>query len=134
MEGILIGLDTHIEGRYYWGTILGLTDASGSVSVTGAKLLADFQNDQVLFPMDYKVHLKDCDPQVTVRISGGKAFTSFQATIRHQPLVEKWAQDMWLSARNADLSPSASTASCAAPSRLLKIDLDVGRERSTADA
>ena len=129
LEGILIGLDTHVEGRYYWGTIIGLTDTAGSASVTATKLAADFASDQALFPMDYKVPLRDCDPQVTVRISGGRAFTSFQATIRHQPLAEKSAQELWLNAKNSDLKPSHATASCSTPTELLEVTLEVSTGR-----
>jgi len=101
IEGLMVSLDTFIEGRYYWGTVLGLTDATGKVSVLGADLIAEFENDRHTFLMDYRVPLENCDSRVRVHIEGGGAFAAGKKLVSTAPLVTAKAKAAWGSARNA---------------------------------
>jgi hypothetical protein len=53
LPDILVALDTFVAGRYYFGTLVGLTDTAGMVMIEGEELARDFRRNQQLFPMGY---------------------------------------------------------------------------------
>jgi hypothetical protein len=105
--GILVAIDTQVDGRYYFGTLVGLTDTSGVAVVEGEALERDFRHNQALFPMDYRVPLSDCDPQVAIRIQGGEEFLEAQAAARDNAFMNADDRARWAQARNTSLSSTS---------------------------
>ena len=100
LSDLLVSVDICIEGRYYYGAHVGLTDSSGRASVSGAALGARFESDRQTFMMDYKVPLEDCDARVRLHIEGGHQFAARRDTALKAPLVTAKAREEWRKARN----------------------------------
>ena len=74
IANMLVVLEVNHQGRYYYGTHLGLTDLRGRVHTAWENVAHDFAADRRTFVMDYRVPLDDCDPDAVVRVDGGKEF------------------------------------------------------------
>src|SRR5689334_9591468 len=85
---LLLVINFELNGRYYYGSLLGLTDHNGRVRISGDELLARYHESQLQFPMDYKVALVDCDSAVTIRLIGGSTFTGQQDAALGSGLLE----------------------------------------------
>jgi hypothetical protein len=109
MAGILVFLDLHWHGSYYYGTLLGLTDASGRVRLEREQLLREFTESQRSFPMDYKVPLEECDTRIVVSVEGGSAFVA-RASSLISPIVSPAVQKLWRVARNSGLASTSASA------------------------
>ena len=107
---IMVAADFYFEGRYYYGTILGLTDAIGKVRVTQAQILERFREAQLGGIMDYKIPLERCDENATIRIPGGGDFRLSQILVPGSANISSWAQDIWARAKNVDLAPATGVA------------------------
>jgi hypothetical protein len=106
VAGLLLALDIRVQGRYYWGSLLGLSDAAGLAEITGDALARQFTQDRTLFPMDYKVPLDRCDAEVRIRLEGGVAFTRAREQAVNAALVSAIAREAWKGARNAAVAPA----------------------------
>jgi hypothetical protein len=109
IESILVSLDLLHQGRYYYGTHVGLTNASGRARVTRAEILDGFANDQRTFVMDYRVPLEECDAEAVIRVEGGQEFASRQAELLEasdHTLVAPEAYSQWKAARNEAILPT----------------------------
>src|SRR5215510_16221224 len=73
---ILVSLDLHHAGRYYYGTHVGLTDTAGIASISKTLIEQAFEEDRAMFMMDYRVPLSDCDPEAVIRVIGGGDFVA----------------------------------------------------------
>src|SRR5690606_32378115 len=94
-------------GRYYYGALVGLTDASGAAAITDRQLEVGFVADQQLFPMDYRVPLSGCDSSIVVRVEGGAEFREVQSDVATNPLIRANARRMWQAARNEWVSSTS---------------------------
>lgn len=103
---LLVALDIHHAGRYYFGTLLGLTDRAGGVRADQATVVESFTENQRLFPMDYRVPLSDCDALAVLRIEGGKEFTERQASAVDSLFVTPATKALWRTAKNAGIQSS----------------------------
>lgn len=103
MADILVALDVRLSGRYYYGTVVGLSDALGRAEITRRQLHDQFANDQRLFPMDYKGGLSECDDTICVRILGGNEFREAQEAARLNPVMGPDLRSLWDRARNRRL-------------------------------
>lgn len=106
---ILIALNTFIAGRYYYGSILGLTDAVGRATTTGGALLNLFHQDQGLFPMDYRVPLEECDPVIELVILCPEEVDQSRVAVRESYWVSPAVRDAYERARNARVAAVAAT-------------------------
>ncbi len=89
VAGALVSVRTFYEAQYYYGNLLGLTDEQGVVCLTRKQLHQDFERDQLMFPMDYKVGLDECDPEIEVLIRGGAEFRQAKHTLASNSLVSE---------------------------------------------
>jgi hypothetical protein len=105
---LLVAADFQLDGRYYYGALLGLTDTKGVLRRTREDLLDGFFENQRTFPMDYKVSLEDCDGVVTLRIPGGHSFVEALKTVEDGLVRPEWRQD-YLKARNRDINSVAAS-------------------------
>jgi hypothetical protein len=110
---ILVAIDIRVGGQYYYGTVVGLSDALGRVEITRRQLDDQFTNDQRLFPMDYKIALAHCDDVIGVRILGGAEFRDAQRAARLNAHMDPDIRLLWNRAQNRGL-------------RTVTIDLELG--------
>ena len=125
IAGALVWLTLRIQGRDYYSTNIGLTDAQGRVAITGSALEDMFRQDQRVFPMDYKVALQNCDNEVAIGVDGGHAFSENQGAALRSALTSPEAKRLWSLARNAQLR-SAKTlvvVDVSAPTLMAVLDL-----------
>ena len=106
LSDILVSLDIRYDGRYYYGSLVGLTNDEGFASVAGSEITRRFVDDRRTFLMDYKVPLENCDDIMQVHIEGGR---TFQEALKDaaNALVKPWARDLWSRARNSAVRASA---------------------------
>lgn len=52
MCGVLVAIDFGVDGRYYYGTLVGLTDVNGVARATREEIERDFSENQRFFLMD----------------------------------------------------------------------------------
>lgn len=100
MAEILVALDIRLSGQYYYGTVVGLSDALGRAEITRRQLHDQFTHDQRLFPMDYKVGLSQCDDMVGIRILGGTEFRDAQRAASLSASIPPGLQSLWNRAGN----------------------------------
>ena len=115
LADILVNADFYLEGRYYYGDLLGLTDPAGQLLVPKRHILEGFRESQLGGIMDYKVPLDRCDANATIRIPGGGDFRFNQLLVPGSAHISNWAQDIWARARNVDLAPVSATLLLDAP-------------------
>ena len=102
-EGLLVGLTFRQGLQDYFSTLLGLTDASGGLSVTSNQIADAFAQSQQLFPMDYKLRLDECD-SLLIDLAGGSDFAAQQASALKSPLLNEHFRQMWAVACNAGVA------------------------------
>src|SRR6185503_5346685 len=103
---ILVSLHLVLGGSYYCG-IPALTDEAGLVSFHRDSIIAAFERDRALFPMDFKAPLSGCDSEVDVVIRGGSDFEELRQAVENNSMVLPHFRTMWTGAKNASL-PSVS--------------------------
>jgi hypothetical protein len=111
MNDLLVTLDLQVQGNYYHGTLVGLTDAHGVARLTRSELEAQFAQDRRTFPMDYRVPLSDCDSTVIVKLRGGQEFETQRQAAMGNPLVLPEATAQWDRARNGRFVTATRTTS-----------------------
>ncbi len=118
VEDVLVGLNILLGGRYYYGNLVGLTDASGRATITGEELERRFKSDRVAFPADYKVELRDCDAEVELFLLTSQKLSDAQAAVSENYSVPPSIKEAYRRARNAMVH-----------SALTKVDLSMRDER-----
>jgi len=106
VSGILIAMDLRYRGRYYYGTIVGCTNAAGHARLSYAALEAAFAADQRLSPMDYRIPLDQCDPDAVILVEGGPEFVKQRAAAVTSPLVDPEICRLWEAASNEKIDPA----------------------------
>jgi hypothetical protein len=115
-----VSLDIRIAGRYYFGTILGLTDQAGETEIADSQVQDDFKRNQQLFMMDFKVPLEQCDSVIGIKLHGAGEFRSAQQIALNGPLVAPDARALWAKARNSEIeSASVEADTTDSPSELI---------------
>jgi hypothetical protein len=100
LEGILVFVGFRVRGDYYFGSLLGLTDKRGCVTRGRAEIAEDFALEQREFPMDYKVPLTECDPELEVEVLGGHRFATQREQGRDLDFIPAATHELWNRARN----------------------------------
>ena len=126
-HNLLVGVDIRINGKYYYGTILPLTDTDGSTSLIPERLKADFHHSQELFPMDYKVPLDSCDDTIGFVILGGAEFVAERDTSVGNGLVDPDAQDSWAKAANELVLTKRVDVNLATATEAVRIPIDLNK-------
>jgi hypothetical protein len=105
IDRILVAGELFHTGRYYFGGILALTDAAGHVTFSRDSIVGAFEENQRLFPMDFRVPIEECDSTVWFVLPGKDEF----AVARRNALVSSMAstatKEMWRSAGNERIKP-----------------------------
>jgi hypothetical protein len=122
---ILVGLDFLVDGQYYFGTLIGLTDADGITSTSAHEVQATFLEEQRAFPMDYRLSLHDCDPAVRIVIEGGPAFTRRRADALASPVITRRFRGFWEQAHNAQIEPVSVLVPLEGPAGLVSVPITV---------
>jgi hypothetical protein len=126
LSDILVSLNLYCHGRYYYGDLIGLTDDSGTVRITRDRIQLDFDADERLFPMDYKVPLGETDPIVGIVVQGHSDFLSARSAVEESRMVRPDARAAYARARNADVQTSRTQVKLpVAPPDQLIIELTV---------
>jgi hypothetical protein len=131
LPDVVVSMELYWRGLYYYGDLIGITDADGTARIARDRLLQDFAKDQHLFPMDFKVPLEQSDAVIGIVVRGESDFLAVREAINKNPLVTFFARDVYARGRNASLQttrrkielPATATAS-------LSIDLAVSTKVS----
>jgi hypothetical protein len=123
---ILISVQFPLQGQYYYGTNLGLTDSRGSAQITRELIELHFRNDQKAFPMDYRIPLEECDSTISVLVRGGLDFNVMKEGVLHNPIVQSDVVKSYTRARNSQVETTSvqldlSTVSSDSASLLIPI-------------
>jgi hypothetical protein len=105
---ILIGCNFTVRGAYYFGGIVGLSSATGTLAVNWAALKAQYSRSRALFPMDYAVEFRECDSVVEFLVIDAE---EIQAALGQKSL-EQAVRPWYESARNREVIRSSKTATC----------------------
>lgn len=105
-SGILLALNTLVDGRYYYGNLVGLTDEHGSASVERHELDLRFAADQGMFPMDYKLALDECDPFIEVSLMSQNELADARAAVASSSFISDDIRNAYAAARNERYRPS----------------------------
>ena len=97
---ILVLLDVFLEGREYYGTVLGLTGSDGLVRRRREEIGRSFEEDRSFFLMDYKVSLAECDPELSIAVLGGPEFQSAKDSALISGVLEPDVAQRWKEATN----------------------------------
>jgi hypothetical protein len=97
---VLVAVSTLLNGGYYFGDLMGLTNEQGVVRITGEQLRRDFEANQKTFPMDFKIALEDCDAALDVIVRGGEEFRDLKGSIESSSLVRSNVKALYARARN----------------------------------
>src|SRR5262245_23731470 len=95
LRDILVTVHISCEGRYYFGTQVGLTDRNGVARTTADRIKAEFELNRRTFLMDYKVSLDACDSVVTIGVPGGDEFSERRQTALTSSLIAPSAKQNW---------------------------------------
>lgn len=106
IANVLVSVAALIHGGYYFGDPMGLTNERGLVRITGDQIQRDFENNQLTFPMDLKVALRDCDAALDVIVRGNAEFRDLKASIQASTLVRPDVKDLYHQARNEGFESS----------------------------
>ena len=104
LDSLLIGLVLRHHNRDYYATLLGLTNGQGILRVTGGLLEEQYNEDQRLFPMDYKLRLDECNAVAIVSLAGGRDFSERRANALKSPVLAPSARAWWAEAQNDGLA------------------------------
>jgi len=127
--GVLVALDVFHQGRSYYATHVGVTDARGGVSRTGSELASDFREDQRLFPMDLRVPLERCDPVLRIRLDGGPEFEARRTAAMASGLVTPSAKARWQAARNLAIRPATVSVPLDTDGSSVNVQVEVERSQ-----
>jgi len=104
--GILIGLNVLLDGRYYYGNLVGLTDQRGSTSIARSEIDLRFAADRALYPIDYKVQLEDCDSQVELILLSEAELAEASRAVAANPGISADIREQYAAARNRLFAPA----------------------------
>jgi hypothetical protein len=124
---ILVGINLLVSDRYYYGNLLGLTDAAGVAIITRDELDLRFAADRAMYPMDYKLNTDCCDPMIEIFILSEVQIAAAKDAIAASS-VSYDVDDAYRRARNSDYSPTLARVWADLPGeRELVISLTAGR-------
>lgn len=102
---VLIAINFMVNGQYYYGNLIGLTDQTGAVQLARDELDLRFAADRALFPMDYKVDLDDCDPIVEICLLSEGEIEAAKTAVQDSEFVTPEIRASYDSAENARFRP-----------------------------
>lgn len=105
-KDVLVGVNFILGGRYYYGNLIGLTDAKGVAKVERPVLVRRFESDRAAFPMDYKVGLETLDSCIEVMVlNATEIATAVDAVESGSPVGQQFAE-MYQRAQNVRYTPA----------------------------
>jgi hypothetical protein len=99
---VMVHIHIFVAGQYYFGSILGLTDERGLASIRSAELEEHFEEDRQLFPMDYKVPLRECDSAIEIIVRGAKEAAMLRDANGASPFMSSNSKELLERARNRE--------------------------------
>lgn len=108
IRDVVIAINLLVQGRYYYGNVLGLTGPSGAVGLDRDELALRFASDQSLFPMDYKVDLEECDPMLEVTIMSSEEVEAALKGMVESKIGSPAIRADYERSRNAAVQPALS--------------------------
>jgi hypothetical protein len=106
LPDILVGINFLVDGRYYYGNLVGLTDQHGIAAVQRDDLERRFQIDRVRFPMDYKVPLERCDSIIELLVMTGDEVARARQSIVADYAISPDIREAYDRARNCEVAPA----------------------------
>lgn len=106
MRNILIGINLFVDGRYYYGNIVGLTDAQGSAELARSELDLRFAADRAAYPADYRLDLEECDSILEVFILPQAEIAALLGDSAAKAVVDKRILELYASSRNELVTPA----------------------------
>jgi hypothetical protein len=103
---ILIGINFLVNGQYYYGNLIGLTDDRGIATITGAQLEKRFSVDQARFPADYKVSLERCDSDIELFVMAADEVATAWQSVTEDYSVAPEIRDAYACAQNGMMQAS----------------------------
>jgi hypothetical protein len=101
---LLVSLLIRYQGRTYYSTLLGLTDAAGRLEVSGDVIARDYRESQRQFPMDYRLTIAQCDPTAVVGIGGGPDFSARRTAALESAMISEPYRRWWAAARDEEVA------------------------------
>lgn len=105
-SGILVSINTLVDGHYYYGNLVGLTDEGGLASIDRHELDLRFAADRGMFPMDYKVAFEECDPLIEVSLMSQAELAEARAAIASSSFISEDIRKAYAVASNELYRPS----------------------------
>ena len=103
---MLIAVNLLVEGSYYYGNLIGLTNRSGLVAISGDELEKRYRADQARFPMDYRLELIECDDLIEICLLSNAEIKAASEGIAEASDIAPEIRDAYVRARNALFSPA----------------------------
>lgn len=103
---VLVAINLLVAERYYYGSLVGLTDSNGSACISREEIERRYYQDRARFPMDYKVELLDCDAFIEVVLLGREDVAVASAAVADDFSVAEYIREQYARARNAEFSPA----------------------------
>lgn len=103
---ILVAVNLLASGRYYYGNLVGLTGTDGVVRQTREELERRYLRDQAHFPMDYKLELIECDPQIELTVLSGAEVATARTAVAEDFSIAVDIRESYARARNQEYASS----------------------------
>ena len=112
---ILIAVNLLVEGQYYYGNLIGLTDDNGLAKIEGIELEMRFIDDRLKYPMDYKVDINDCDEMIELLILSAEEVEVASDAISAQGSPSSHVRASYSRARNWLVAPGLARIAADSP-------------------
>ena len=106
VANILIGINTLVEGRYYYGNLVGLTDRTGSATASGPSIERDFHRDRASYPMDYRIDLDQCDDELEFLILSPEELEEARSAVSDDFTINAQVRESYARALNQLVKPA----------------------------
>lgn len=127
VANILVGINTLVQGRYYYGNLVGLTDRAGSATVSGMSIARDFHRDRASYPMDYRVDLEQCDDELEFLILSPEELEEARSAISDDFSVNAHVRESYAQALNHLVKPALKRVRVVNAASVLRAQLTTER-------
>jgi hypothetical protein len=127
---ILIAIDVLLNGHYYYGGTLSLSNAAGLATFDGEQVATNFEHNQRMFPMDYGTSLTDCDDRLRVLVLGDGEFREARQRALASPFLAPKFREMWKIAQNEPLPSALAVVDLGKADQTRTVDLVLGEQGS----
>jgi hypothetical protein len=120
---LLIALDVLRSGHYYFGGVIGLTDSRGRISFSRESIENAFEENRREFPMDYRIPLREADPEIDVVVPGGSEFRQAQVTALSSALTSEPSKRIWSLAENHSIESAKARVAMSSSRPVITVTL-----------